>query len=206
MVDQPGPQQTILELVQPSLAPTDPNREKLRVLNQVLGGGSTSRLYRNLRERHGYTYDTSSSINDSRGIGTMTLDTHVQTEFTGPSIQQMLGEVTKLQTAPVPAEELDQAKKSLIRTLPARFITDRDSADTVNNLYLLELPPDYYEQLPARLSTIEAGDLQAVASTLLRPREMKIIIVGDKSKIAPQLEALNLGPITYRNTAGAPTQ
>ena len=205
MVDQPGAEQTTLALAQPSVVANDPSWAKLMVLNQVLGGEGVGRLYLNLRELHGYTYEASSSMTPSRGIGLITLDSNVQTEFTGPSIQEMLGELTGLQNAPVPAKVLDQAKTALIRALPARFITNGDSLNTITDLYLDDLPSDYYEKLPARLSEVEASDLQAVARASLRPHDIKIIAVGDRSRIDPQLKALNLGPIAYRNTDGSPT-
>jgi zinc protease len=53
-------------------------------------------------------------------------------------------------------------------------------------------------------SFIDADDVQAVARAHLRPEEMKVIAVGDREQIDPQLNELSLGPVDYRSPDGAP--
>ncbi|MDQ2709024.1 MAG: insulinase family protein [Actinomycetota bacterium] len=204
VVDKPGSAQTTLVLAQPGIARNDPDYEKLLVLNQVLGGGAASRVNLNLRERHGYTYGAFSRLGRSRGVGTISLSTNAQTQFTGPSVHEMLSEVSGIQNAPITEEELNRAKESIIRSLPANFATESDSATAISRLYQFDLPPDYYQELPARVAQITAADLQEAARAHLRPQDMKVIAVGDRSTIEPQLAALKLGPIAHRNPDGAP--
>ena len=174
------------------------------VMNAVLGGGSTGRLFRNLRERHGYTYGAYSSVDSDRGVGLITMQTSVSTESTGASVHEMLNEVAALRDAPVSAEELQLAKDSLSRSLPAGFVTGAGTASAVGELYLTDRPPDYFQNLPAALTEIDADDVQAVARAHLRPEEMKVIAVGDRAQIDPQLDELSLGPVDYRSPDGAP--
>ncbi len=54
VVDLPGSTQTTLALAQPGISVTDSDSSAMRVMNAVLGGGFTSRINVNLRERHGY--------------------------------------------------------------------------------------------------------------------------------------------------------
>jgi zinc protease len=204
VVDRPGSAQTALVLAQPGVSVTDPDLPKLMVMNAVLGGGSTGRLFRNLRERHGYTYGAYSSVDSDRGVGLITMQTSVSTESTGASVHEMLNEVAALRDAPVSAEELQLAKDSLSRSLPARFVTDAGTASAVAELYLTDRPPDYFQNLPAALTEIDADDVQAVARAHLRPEEMKVIAVGDRAQIDPQLDELSLGPVDYRSPDGAP--
>jgi zinc protease len=204
VVDKSGSAQTSLVLAQPGVSLTHPDFEKLMVMNAVLGGGFTSRVNLNLRERHGYAYGASSAVSSSRGVGLITLQASTQTEFTGASIRELLNEVAAIQNAPVSAEELELAKDSLSRSLPAGFATGSASAGAIGGLYLSDLPPDYYQKLPAEIAEIDIEDVQAVARTHLRPQEMKIIAVGDRAQIDAQLAELSLGPIAYRNPDGAP--
>ncbi len=204
VVDKPGSAQSAVILAQPGVSRTDPDFEKLMVMNAVLGGGFTSRVNLNLRERNGYTYGASSDVSSGRGVGLITLQTNVMAEFTGASIREMLDEVAGMQNVPVGPEELDLAKESLSRSLPAGFATCTDSANAVAGLYLSDLPPDYYQKLPAALAQIDAADVQEVARTHLRPDEMKIVVVGDRAQIDPQLAEQSLGPVAYRNPDGAP--
>ena len=71
------------------------------------------------------------------------------------------------------------------------------------------MPPDYYAGLPARIANLSAADVQGVAKDFLKPDQMKVIAIGDRSVIEPQIQELNLGTITYRGAdakplAGAP--
>jgi zinc protease len=204
VVDRPGSAQTNLVLSQPGVARSDPDYEKLLVMNEVLGGGSASRVNINLRERHGYTYGAFSRLGRNRGISTFSLLSSVQTQFTGPSVSELLNEVRGIQNAPITPEELNRAKESIIRSLPATFVTGSDAASAIGRLDLYDLPPDYYQALPARLTNIDAAGVQEAAKAHLRPDEMKVVAVGDRAKIEPQLATLNLGPIAGRKPDASP--
>jgi zinc protease len=204
VVDKPGSGQTELVLAQPGVSRSHPDLVKLMVLNAVLGGGFSGRVNLNLRERHGYAYGAYSDLSSGRDTGLITMATSAQTGFTGASVKELLNEVSALRDAPVSAEELATAKDSLRRSLPADFATGSAGADIVGGLYLCDLPPDFYQQLPAALAEIDVEDVQAVARAHLRPDEMKIIAVGDRAQIDAQLGELALGPIAHRNPDGAP--
>jgi zinc protease len=204
VVDKPGSAQTTLVLAQPGVTRSDPNYEKLLVMNEVLGGGFSSRVNLNLREKHGYSYGASSQLGRYRGVGPITVRSSVQTQFTGASVKEMLNEVTGMQNAPVSPDELNRAKESIIRSLPAGFITGTDLAATFGRVFIYDLPPDYYQGFPSRISQINAGDVQNVALQYLRPQDMKVVAVGDKASIVPQLAALSLGPVVFRKPDGTP--
>jgi len=206
VVDVPGATQTTLALAQPGISVADPDSAAMRVMNAVLGDGFASRINLNLRERHGYTYGASSNLDLSRHVGLLTLQTNVSTESTAASIRELLNEVAAMRDAPVGAEELARAKDSLGLSLPAGFATGSSTAGAVGQLYLANLPPDYYQNLPAAIAQIDAEDVQAVARAHLRPEEMKVVAVGDPAQIDPQLAELALGPVAYRNPDGTPLE
>ncbi len=109
-------------------------------------------------------------------------------------------------SAPITADELRLAKESIARTLPAYFQSTASTAATFGQLYLLDLPPDYYQGLPARLESITADQVAEVTKKHLRPGDMKVIAVGDRAKIEGQLAALKLGPIGHRTLEGEPVR
>ncbi|WP_232662589.1 M16 family metallopeptidase [Pseudonocardia sp. TRM90224] len=205
VVDKPGSPQSSVVLAQPGVAYADPDLAKLQVMNAVLGGGFSGRLNLNLRERNGYAYGASSSVGVGRSVGLITLTSSVQTAATGPSIKEMLAEVRAIRDAPITAAELQYAKDSLSLTEPTRFATVGSSASSIADLYLYDLPPDFYEGVPAAYADISIADVQAVAQAHLRPEELKVIVVGDRAQIDAQLAELSLGPIAYRAADGAPT-
>jgi zinc protease len=204
IADKPGTPQTTLIVAQVGVARSDPDFEELNVMNQVLGGLFSSRVNMNLREKHGYTYGAFSNQQENRGASPYTIGADVRTDVTGPSVKEIMNEVDGMLKAPVSADELRLAKESVARTLPAYFQTTASTANTVGQLYLLDLPPDYYQGLPARIENITAEQVFEVTKKHLRPGDMKVIAVGDRAKIEGQLAALKLGKIGYRTLEGEP--
>ncbi|MGH7725196.1 MAG: M16 family metallopeptidase [Candidatus Eiseniibacteriota bacterium] len=204
IVDTPGSPQTVVGVAQIGVARSDPNYERINVMNQVLGGLFASRVNMNLREKHGYSYGAFSFQQDNRGPGPFVVGAAVRSDVTGPSVDEMLKEVKGMQETPVTADELFLAKESVSRSLPALFETTNSTVGTIGQLYLFELPTDYYAQLPSRISSMTAGDVQNVAKEFLKPENMKVIAVGDRSAIQPQIEKLKLGDITYRGADAKP--
>src|SRR5207253_8428829 len=116
---------------------------------------------------------------ENRGQGPFLIGTSVRTDVTGPSIDEILKEVHGMVDRPVTDDELRMAKESTIRTLPAAFQTTFSTAGTIASLYLYDLPPDYYQTLPGRISTITLADIQTVSKKYFLPDRMLVIAVGD---------------------------
>ncbi|HEX3112999.1 MAG TPA: pitrilysin family protein, partial [Candidatus Eisenbacteria bacterium] len=202
IVDKPGSVQTVVLAGQFGVKRSDPDYEKLDLMNTVLGGLFSSRINLNLREDKGYSYGAFSFVGQNRGVGNFIAGASVRADVTGPSVTEVLKEVTKLRDAGVTADELRMAKESTTRSLPANFETTFSTAGTLAGIYLYDLPLDYYQTLPSRLSAITTSDVAAVAKKHLVPERMVVVTVGDRSKIEPQLTKLNLGAVAYRDPDG----
>ena len=105
---------------------------------------------------------------------------------------------------PVTAEELTLAKESITRSLPALFETTGSTVGTVGSLFLLDQPPEYYRTLPARLESITAQDVFETTKKHLKPGTMLVTVVGDRERILPQIEALEIGRIMDVSADGRP--
>jgi len=202
IVDKPGSPQTALLVGQMGVMRSDPDYEKLDVMNTVLGGLFSSRINLNLREDKGYSYGAFSFVGQNRGVGPLMAGASVRTDATGPSVDELLKEVTKMRDGGVTEEELALAKESITRSLPANFETTGSTAGTMGGLYLYDLPLDYYQTLPSRIDAMTTSDVLSVAKKHLAPERMLIVAVGDKAKIEPQISKLHLGAIVYRDADG----
>jgi zinc protease len=111
-------------------------------------------------------------------------------------------EVRAMKDGSVTEAELARARGARIQALPGRFETSTYVATQMGNLFTFGLPEDYFQNLPARLGAITAGDLSAMARKYLVPDRMLIVAVGDRAKIAPQIETLGLGTIALRDVDG----
>jgi len=97
------------------------------------------------------------------------------------------------------------AKDSMTRSLPANFETTFSTAGTIAQIYMYDLPIDYYQTLPSRVDAIQASDVLSVAKKYLVPERMVVVAVGDRASIEPQITKLNLGAIAYRDADGKET-
>ena len=171
-------------------------------MNQALGGLFSSRLNQNLRQTKGFTYGLDSDQLQSRLPGPYRISTLVDAQFTGAAVGEILAEVTRMKESGVTPKELSASKEAMTQSLPALFQTDGATASTVAALHLFGLPAGYYSGRAKRVDVITGEQVNDLAARFLEPGEMKVVLVGDRSVIEPQLAALKLGPIGYRNVDG----
>ena len=202
IIDKPAAPQTQVLLAQQGITRSNPDYEKLDVMNQILGGLFTSRLNMNLREKHGFSYGAFSAIVQRRGVAPIYAGASVRTDATGRSVEESFKEISSMLEKEVSSEELHLAKESISRSLPALFETSESTVATIGTLFLFDLPPDYYQGLPSRLDAMTSTDVYEATKRHLKPEDMLVIAVGDKGQVEPQLAKLKLGAITYRTADG----
>jgi len=202
IVDQPGSRQSSILAGQFGVKRSDPDYEKLDIMNTVLGGLFSSRINLNLREDKGYSYGAFSFIGQNLGVGPLMAGAAVRSDATGPSVSEILKEVTKMRDSGITADELKLARESTVRSLPSNFETTASTAGTIASIYMYDLPLDYYGTLPSRLDAFTTSDINDVAKKHLVPERMLVVVVGDKSQIDSQIAKLNLGKVAYRDADG----
>jgi zinc protease len=204
IVERPDSSQTVLRIGHIGPPRSTPDYVALDVMNTALGGLFSSRINRNLREIHGYTYGASSSFVFRRGPGPFLIGTSVQTGVTAPAITEIFHEMEDIREKEITPEELATAKDSISRSLASLFETTPESAASIGQLYVHGLPASYYHDLPEQIENITASKVLETAQKYLNPEDAVIIAVGDRSKIEVEMEKLNLGPIEIRDSAGKP--
>jgi zinc protease len=102
------------------------------------------------------------------------------------------------------ADELTMSQNAFALSLAGKFETTAETANTVGELFVYDLPLNYYQSLPGKINAVNAQDVQRVAKEYLRPESIVVVAVGDKAKIEPELKKLELAPIAYRDYDGKP--
>lgn len=183
-VARPNAVQTNLAVTAPGIRRTDQAYDVLSVMNKVLGGGPTGRLFIHLREEKGYTYGAYSRVDAGMYRGDWIAQTDVRTDVTEPALADLMAEITRMRDEPVPAGDLDAAKRSMI----AAFALSLESPQSIMNYHVTswryKLPADYWDRQPQRIMAVTAGQVQAAAKTFLDPAKLQIVAVGDAAKIA----------------------
>jgi zinc protease len=194
--------QSAIRIGHVGVARSNPDYVPIDVMNTELGGLFSSRINLNLREKHGYTYGASSVFAFRRGAGPFIIGTSVHTESTAASVTEIFREVERMRSEEIALQELATAKDSISRSLPGLFETTPQAASSIGQLFVYNLPPDYYRSLPKRIDSVTAADVKQMAQRYLKPEEMVVVIVGEIKKIKPEIEKLNLGPVEIRDENG----
>jgi zinc protease len=183
-VARPKSVQTSVAVTAPGIARTNKDYDALSVMNKIVGGGPTGRLFIHLREDKGYTYGAYSNLSAGLYRGDWTASTDVRTPVTGPALADLLGEVARIRTERVPAEELEAAKRALIAT----YALSLESPQSIMSYHLTrwryKLPADYWDTQPQRIMAVTAEQVQQVAAKYLDPSKLQIVAVGDPAEIA----------------------
>ena len=146
---------------------TDPDYIPLVVANRILGGGSSGRLFQNIREQKGYTYGAYSSLSAPRWPGIWGASASVRTPVTEPAAAEFFKEFARLQDEPVPDEELERAKRSIIGSFALTLENPQGVLARTMDLVENGLPLDYWDTYPAKIQAVTAEDVQRVARKYL---------------------------------------
>jgi zinc protease len=189
VTDRPGAPQSTLIVGLPVPPATSPDTVSLLVTNALLGGAFNSRITANIRESKGYTYSPRSEISRRYHDGYWAESADVTTQFTGPSLKEIFGEVTRMQKEPVTEPEL----KGIQNYLSGVFVIQNSNRSALigqlENVDFQGLGENYLKTYVAKVNAVTPAVVQKMTQDYIKPEEMTIVVVGDKAKIADQLTA-----------------
>lgn len=203
-VDRPASVQSVIRIGNPIvLKPGDADIEPLRVLNQILGGGSMGRLFLNLRESKGYTYGAYSSFGTDDLVSSYYSFAQVRNEVTNEAIQEFLFELNSIREGEVSDVEMQKAKASISGSFGRSLESPATLATFALNTAKDGLPADYYQNYLVRLDAVTKEDVMRVAQKYITTDNLLITVVGKGQQVAPTLT--EYGAISYFDADANPT-
>lgn len=176
-----GPQSVIV-FTTPSIDNHDPDWFAAQVLNYILGGGGfSSRLMDEIREKRGLTYGVGTSYWQSEGANLLLGRMATANENVEISIGLIRAEWQKLLEAAPTQKELDDAKTYLISSLPLQLGSTSSIASMMLGLKRDELGRDYLDKRKSGIESVTRADLSRVALRLLDPKLLTFVVLGDKA-------------------------
>ena len=193
IVDRPDTPQTVLRIVKPGPAASEP-RAAAEMVDFVLGGSFTSRLMANLREDKGYTYGAWSGLPFNRGVGRFAAGASVQGEVTGKALKEMLDELSHIAVEGVSEEEIGKARASKRNEDVEAYEQVDGTSGSLATIAGLGLPPEFAEQDARARAGVDAAALKEAAA-FFDPAGMIVVAVGDRASILAQFaeEGIDLG-------------
>jgi len=201
IVDRPASVQSVVAIAATvDLYPGSSNAIAGSVMNNILGGGFSGRLFANLREKHAFTYGAYSSLSPSRQIGIFQAEASVRNEKTDSSVQELLREINTLRNELVGETELSRMKNYLSGGFARSLENPATIANFALNIARNNLPADYYQKYLTNLAAVDAAKVQNAAQLFMNTNQMHIVIVGNAKQIAKGLD--KYGPLKYFDIEG----
>lgn len=158
---------------------SDPDYYALELGNAVLGGGFYStRLSVELRKKAGLVYSVGSNLQAGRTRGAYVVQYACDPQNVTKAADIVVREVRGLQTALVPADELDRAKALKLRQIPLNESSVNDIARQLANDWDLELPLDEPTRAARHYVDLQPADIQKAFVKWMRPDAMVRVTQG----------------------------
>src|SRR5262245_14189790 len=204
LIDRPGSEQTNLILGNLAIERNDPDYYALDVMNQVLGGGASARLFLNLREDKGYTYGAYSGFTAAKYRGAFRATAEVQSDVTKASMDELIYEFKRIRDEITPVDEFDRAKRTIVGSFALQLESPQSLLGNIITQKIYNLPADYWDAYPQKIGTVTAEDVQRVARKYLDLTKLQIVAVGDAKRITDAMK--QFGTAELYDTDGKPLQ
>lgn len=171
--------QSALAFAQKGLKRDDPDFYTAYVLNHMMGGGGfTSRLYDEIREKRGLAYSVGSYLNPLDHVGLLQGYGGTANARVGETIDVLKNEWRKMAEQGVEQKELDDAKTYLIGSFPLRLTSTSGIAGTLVAMQQEKLGLDYLNRRNSFIDAVTLDDVNRLAKKLLTPDNLVIVVVG----------------------------
>lgn len=164
-------------LALPGLPDGHPDRRALDMMNMALGGGMSSRLFTELREKRGLAYDVHSAVAYLRDCGALVVYCGVEPRKALQTAQLIAVELDKLREG-LPKVELDKVKSMARGRLLLHMEDTRNMAMWVGSQELLRGEVKTLEDVLGEVASVSEEEVQRVASQLVRRDKLRMALVG----------------------------
>jgi zinc protease len=172
----------------------NPDYYALTVMNELFGGGFSSRLFNAIRTKQGLAYGVGGGVGfayDHPGLFTISTSTKSQTTL--QATEALFKEVDRLLKEPPTAEEVQRAKDSILNSFVFRF----DSKGKVLNEKMIYefygYPADFLEKYQSAIQKITPADVERVAKKYVDAKKFATLIVGKEADFDKPVSSL--GPV-----------
>lgn len=174
-------EQTHLIVGRRALSHTHPDRYKLLLANTVLGGGMSSRLHQNIREKHGYCYAVSSFHQAFLDSGIFAVYAGTDRQHADHVIELVRDEFKRLQDEAVPSKELSEAKAQLKGKL---LLAQESMSNRMTRLGKCEIYFDRYvplDEIVLDIDAVQADDIRTFSQDFFNPDATSTTILHPES-------------------------
>jgi len=203
IVDRPAAVQTNVTITTPIvLKPGQPDNFPVKVMNQVLGGGMSGRLFQDLREKYGFTYGAYSTVTTDPLVGRFSAMADVRTAVTDSALMRFFYELRLIRDEQVSRLKLDSVKNQISGDFALALERPSLIAQFALNIARYHMPKDYYTNYLQSIAQVTVPEVQRVARKYIDPDRTNIVLVGNSRAFADKVTSF--GPLQYVDIYGHP--
>jgi predicted Zn-dependent peptidase len=161
-----------------ALAALDPDRYAFTVVNQVLGGGMSSRLFQEVREKRGLAYSVYSFTAGFQDAGYFGVYVGTAPERVHESIEVINAEVQRLVDDALTTDEIDRAKSHLVGSLAMSLETSAARMRRLGRAEMVEGDVPSLDDLVARIERVQRDDVVRVIDRVFNDAPRTVAAVG----------------------------
>ena len=163
---------------------------KNSLMNFPLGGAFNSRINLNLREDKGWTYGARSNFVGNDYTGNYTFSSGIKANATDSALSEVMNEIKIYKNDGIQVDEFSFMKNAISQSEARKYETLMQKASLLYTILKYNLANDYTTKQNEILKNISIEEINTLAKKWLLDDKMKIVLAGDKAKIAPGLERL----------------
>jgi zinc protease len=190
LIDRPGSVQADMRVGRIAATWNDPAYFPQVVGSIIEGGGPSSRLFLDIREKRGYAYDVHTEVSALADSGNFSTVTQVRNDVAADALQGILEHLDRMAKEPVEKTELSDAKSYANGVFLLGMEPQRGLADRLSQIKVMNLPKNYLETYTTRINSVEPDQIESAAKKYLATDNDTIVVVGDASKIEEPLKKI----------------
>ena len=185
-IDVPNAKQSVCYIGKLALSATNEDANNLSFANEIIGGGSSGRLFQTLRIQKGYTYGAYSGVQQSKEVAPFTVRTSVRANATLNSLK-IIKDMVAGYGDYFSEDDVELTKNKILKGNTRSLESLGAKLGMLQRISKYNASPTYIEDDQQELVNMTLDNYKTVINTYLNEAEMIYVIVGDK---ATQLEAV----------------
>ena len=193
LIDRPGMEQADLTVATLLDAPASPANPINAVMTNILGDSTSGRINLDLREQKQWAFWAIGYVEGGHAGQMLLIRTQVQSQRTAEAIAAIKGHLEGVKgSKPISLDELQYAKDMLTLSLPLEWETDEGIGNAIATSVRRGLPEGAIEKYVTDVRAVTTEQVEQAARQILRPDVMVWLVIGDRSKVGPQLKTAGI--------------
>ena len=190
VIDKPDVTQSQIRIGNIAVGRDTPHYFQLNVANNILGGGFTSRLMKEIRVVRGLSYGARSTLRQYAAGGLFYVVTYTKNESLREALDVALDELRKIRDITVDEEEIESNERYISGLFPFRIETNGHLAYWLTDLAFYGLDKGFVENYRGRIDAVESAEVQEVARNHFHVDDCMIMLLTNYEGVKDQLEGL----------------